>query len=84
MGSRGRIVLPSAVRAATGIKQGDRLIVLVEEGGILLLTPEQAVRRAQDLARKWIRPGVDPVKELLKERRQEVRREMREAKVVGR
>jgi len=75
MGAQGRIVLPAHVREEARLKQGDRLIVIVEEGGILLLTPMQAVRRVQAMARKYVRPGVRASRELIRERRLEAERE---------
>lgn len=75
LGAQGRLVLPVRVREEAHLKQGDRLIVIVEEGGILLLTPLQAVKRVQAMARKWKRPGVNESDELIRERREEAERE---------
>jgi AbrB family looped-hinge helix DNA binding protein len=75
IGAQGRVVLPSEVREAANLKQGDRLLVIVDENGIHLLTPLQGIRMAQALMRKYRIPGRDPVKELIRERREEVRRE---------
>lgn len=75
LGAQGRIVLPAHVREAAHLKQGDRLIVVVEDGGILLLTPIQAVRRVQAMARRFIRPGTLASEELIRERREEAMRE---------
>ena len=75
MGAQGRIVLPVGVREAVHLKTGDRLVVVVEEDGILLLTHEQAIRRAQATVRKYVKPGRDLVKELIEERRREARLE---------
>ncbi len=71
MGAQGRIVLPAGVREAAHLRPGDRLIVVADEDGILLLTPVQAVRRAQAIARRCIPAGRDLVRELLEERRRE-------------
>lgn len=75
LGAQGRIVLPARVREEAHLKQGDRIIVIVEEGGILLLTPAQAVRRVQAMARKFIRPGTRASEELIRERRLEAQSE---------
>jgi len=75
LGAQGRIVLPAHVREEAHLKQGDRLIVIVEEGRILLLTPIQAVERVQAMARKFIRPGTLASEELIRERRREAQRE---------
>ena len=71
LGAQGRLVLPAHVREEAHLKQGDRLIVIVEDGGILLLTPMQAVKRVQAMARKWKRPGINESEELICERRRE-------------
>jgi AbrB family looped-hinge helix DNA binding protein len=75
LGAQGRIVLPAHVREEAHLKQGDRLIVIVEDGGILLLTPLQAVKRVQAMARKYVRPGMRASEELIRERREEAMRE---------
>jgi AbrB family looped-hinge helix DNA binding protein len=75
LGAQGRLVLPAHVREEAHLKQGDRLIVIVEDGGILLLTPIQAVRRVQAMARKFVRPGRRASEELIRERRLEAERE---------
>ena len=75
VGAQGRVVLPSEVREAANLRQGDRLIVVVEKDAILLLTPAQAVKRVQAMARKYRRPGILESRELIRERREEVRRE---------
>ncbi len=75
MGAHGRVVIPAAVRERLHLRQGEELIVVVEEDGILLLTAEQAVRRAQAILRPYIKTGRSLSKELIRERRAEARRE---------
>ena len=75
IGAQGRVVLPSEVREAANLKQGDRLLVIVDEDGIHLVTPLQGIRMAQAIVRRFARPGRDPVAELLRERREEADRE---------
>ena len=77
MGAHGRVVIPAAVRESLHLRQGERLMVVVEEGAIRLLTPAQAIREAQAIVRKYFRPGVSASEELIRERREEVRRENR-------
>ena len=78
VGAQGRIVLPAAVREVTGLKEGDEFIVVVDDGGIRLLTPAQAVREVQEMFRKYRRPGRLLSTELIRERREENRREEHE------
>ena len=73
LGAQGRLVLPSEVREAVRLRTGDRLLVVVEEDGILLLTPAQGARRAQAIVRRHVPQGRDLVEELLEERRREAR-----------
>jgi AbrB family looped-hinge helix DNA binding protein len=75
MGANGRVVIPSEVREALRLKRGQPLIVVVDDGKILLLTVPEAIRRAQDMVRKYVKPGRSMVKELIRERREEARRE---------
>ena len=60
VGRKGYIVLPKAIRELVGIKEGDRLIVKVE-GGSIILEPEVNVN-VNELRRRleehWRRIGV--------------------------
>lgn len=75
LGAGGRVVIPAEIRQQLGLKSGDGILLRVEDGELCLLTAHQAVKRAQDLARPFIRPGVSIVDELIAERRAEAARE---------
>lgn len=75
----GRIVIPAEMRAAMLVKPGDTVTARVENGEFRITSPDVAVRRAQDLARKLIPDGVSLVDELIADRREEARREAEEA-----
>ena len=75
VGPLGQVELPSRMREALGLKEGDALFARVEGGEIHLLTPKAAMQRAQALIRAFVPEGVSLVDELLEERRQEVERE---------
>src|SRR4051812_46486838 len=47
IGPEGRIVVPAPFREALGIKEGETLFALLEDGEMRLLTIPAAVRRAQ-------------------------------------
>lgn len=67
VGEKGRVVLPSALRARHGWESGARLVAVDTELGAMLLSTEDALR--------WLRArwqGRDLVAELLAERRREV------------
>jgi AbrB family looped-hinge helix DNA binding protein len=71
----GRVVIPAEYRKALGLNPGDEVVLLLEEGGIRILTPREAARRAQALVRSHIPAGRKLADELIAERRQEARDE---------
>ena len=71
VGAGGRIVLPSEVRSALGVSEGSTLILFSDGEGVRLLTPEQAVRRAQTTVAKYITPSRSLSEEILSERKDE-------------
>lgn len=66
----GRIVLPSELRTALGVSEGDTLLASVEDGKLSLRTRDDAVRALQAKARKLVQPGTLVSDELVSERRQ--------------
>ncbi len=71
LGSNGRVVIPASARRALGIEPGDELILVVEDGEIRLCTARQAARKAQELVRRYSRPGESLADSLVAERREE-------------
>lgn len=71
----GRILIPSALRKKMGWEDGQHLTILSGKYGLRVLSPVQALEHAQEEVRKYARPGVSVVDELIRERRQEVRRD---------
>ncbi|MBA4179491.1 MAG: AbrB family transcriptional regulator [Anaerolinea sp.] len=71
----GRIVLPAKVRRALDLKCGDELLVIVDDGEILLMTRMQGIRRAQRLLAPYLEGRGSLVDELIAERRAEAARE---------
>ena len=61
-----------------GVNEGDRLMAKVVEGELRLITPEMAIRRAQEWVRQTIPPDVSLVDDLLEMRRQEVADELKD------
>ena len=78
LGNRGRIVLPAEVRHRLDLKEGDWLILTVEEDGSLrLLSARESARRGRGLLRQML-PGLEGrclSEELIAERRVETARE---------
>jgi len=75
IGEGGRVVIPASYRQALGLDDGDEVILQLVEGELRILTPEQALRRAQALVRRHVPAGRSLAEELIQERRQEARRE---------
>jgi AbrB family looped-hinge helix DNA binding protein len=71
----GRIVLPSECRKELGVKPGDRVIILIEDGKVRLLSVKQAIKEAQEIVRSFVPEGVSLADELIRERREEAARE---------
>jgi AbrB family looped-hinge helix DNA binding protein len=71
----GRIVIPAELRAELAIEPGQELILSKEADGLHLQTFTQAVRAAQEAFAPYRVPGVSVVDELIRERREEARRE---------
>ena len=61
---------------------GDTLSARVEDGVLILMSPETAVRKAQELVRRYIPEGVSLVDELIAERRAEAGSRNRSMTVV--
>jgi bifunctional DNA-binding transcriptional regulator/antitoxin component of YhaV-PrlF toxin-antitoxin module len=72
LGTGGRLVIPGEFRAAMGIAPGDVVLMVLEADGLRLLTPQQAVARAQTLVRRYVAKDRRLVDELLAERREEI------------
>ena len=78
VGARGRIAIPAQARREIGIKDGDALILRVEDGRLLIEKPEQILKRLQDRVSESLAPGISLVEELLAERQEGGRREEEE------
>lgn len=71
----GRVLIPVDVRAELGLTEGSTLSLRVQDGEIHLFNRAQALRRAQQIAARYKKPGESVVDELLKERKQAATRE---------
>ena len=67
----GRIVIPVAYRKALGIKPGDEVQLVLEDGEIRIVSQRQAIVRAQNLLRNYVPRDRNLSEELIKERREE-------------
>lgn len=76
LGAKGRIVLPARLRKRLNLRPGERMIITVgPDGGVRLRTIAQVVDSCLGMYKHLGPPGVSQADELIKERRQEVRRE---------
>jgi len=58
-----------------GLRKGSKVILSLEDGEVRIRSREQALKRIQDFVCSLVPPGVSLVDELIKERREEARRE---------
>ena len=75
MGQGGRIVVPAKYRKELGLKPGDDVILVLEDGEVRITTLPRVIRRAQELVRRYNPEGRSLVDELIQERREEAARE---------
>lgn len=71
MAPNGRVVIPSGARSAMGLRRGGRLVARMVDDRLVLESQASAVRRAQDLVRRYIPDPTGIVDELIAERRAE-------------
>jgi AbrB family looped-hinge helix DNA binding protein len=71
----GRIVIPAEMRDQLGLKAGTRVRVRLEDGELSVMSAAEGLRRVQEMAAKYIKPGRSLMDELIAERRAEATRE---------
>lgn len=70
----GRLIIPAKYRKALGLKPGDEVLLVLEDGEIRVISTRQAISRAQTLLRRYVPKGRSLSEELIRERREEVAR----------
>ena len=70
----GRLVIPAEYRKALGLKPGDEVVMVLEEGELRVIGVHQAITRAQSLVRRYVSEGRSLSQELIQERREEASR----------
>jgi AbrB family looped-hinge helix DNA binding protein len=73
--ANGRVVIPASYRKALGVKPGDEVILRMEDDELRITTMKRRIERAQRLVRKYVKPGISLVDELIAERREAAKRE---------
>ena len=71
----GRVVIPAEFRKALGIRAGDEIILSWKDEEIRITTMRKRIERAQRHVRKYVKPGVSMVDELIADRRREAARD---------
>lgn len=74
IGEGGRLVIPAAYRKALGLKPGDQVLLVLEDGEIRVISRREAIARAQTLLRRYVPRGRSLSGELIRERREEAAR----------
>jgi len=72
----GRLVIPASFRKALEINPGDEVILRLEDDELRITTLKHRIARAQRNVRKYVKPGVSLVDELIAERRAAARKEL--------
>lgn len=75
VGAAGRLVLPQRFCKSLGVKPGDEVVAVLEEGRVVIMSREQAWKSAQEIVRRYVPKGVSLADELIAERRREAARE---------
>lgn len=76
---QGSVLIPAPFRRALDIKQGDQVILQMEEDGLLITTMKKRIERAQRRVRKYVKPGISLADELIADRRAEFKREQEDS-----
>ncbi len=75
IGEGGRVVVPAPYRKELGLKPGDDVILVLEDGEVRITTLPRVIQRAQEIVRRYNPEGRSLVDELIRERRDEAARE---------
>jgi bifunctional DNA-binding transcriptional regulator/antitoxin component of YhaV-PrlF toxin-antitoxin module len=71
----GRVVIPADFRKALGVEIGDDMVMELTNGELRLRSFDAALKRVQEIVRKYVPEGVSLADELIRERREEAARE---------
>ena len=73
---QGRLLIPAELRRQLEIEPGDRVVLRIVDGELLVTSIRAGIRRAQALNRKYGDPSRSLSEELIRERREEHAREL--------
>jgi len=75
VGEKGRLVIPAAIRDALGIEPGTAIDLQVVDHELCISTLQSRIRRAQERAARYVKPGTLVSEELSAERREAAKNE---------
>jgi AbrB family looped-hinge helix DNA binding protein len=78
LGPDGRLLIPAAVREAAGIQRGEKVVLRVEDGRIVVTSLMADLKKMNGNAGHLKRPGESVVDEFIADRRAESARESEE------
>lgn len=79
LGEGGRLVIPKEFRKAMEVKPGERVVLLLNDGELRVISAARGIKRAQEILRPYVSPDRSLVDELIAERRWEAELEEWEA-----
>lgn len=78
VGAGGRIVIPSELRASLDMEVGSEVLIQADRSGLRIRSLRQAIREAQQIVARHVKPGERLSDELIRERQQETEETARE------
>jgi bifunctional DNA-binding transcriptional regulator/antitoxin component of YhaV-PrlF toxin-antitoxin module len=71
----GEVSIPESLRGELGFRIGDRLVTTVVDGALVVRSMDAGIRRAQEIAMRYVVEGVSVVDELIADRRADAERD---------
>jgi len=75
LSENGRVVIPAHIRKELGVEAGGEILLERQKNGYRLTTRRQRIKEAKEALRRYIKPGVSMVDELIAERREAAKNE---------
>ncbi|MFZ0395603.1 MAG: AbrB/MazE/SpoVT family DNA-binding domain-containing protein [Terracidiphilus sp.] len=75
LGAKGRLVIPAQMREALGMKPGETVDLRVQDKELRISTLRERIRRVQERAARYVKPGVSMSEKLSAERREAAKHE---------